>query len=206
MTEYHRTNIEEAFADGFGQYLYHRIYGEPYTRYINIDGNIYTLRLDNKDPESMDLYQKYYNNGASSPLEDTEFYFAQLYHKLFEQPTTPEVIINTVSKKSTQKQNRLIALGTKSKTEETTIPFTSKEYKDNNLTLGNKKLIQVGKNGKLQKTYTYSLSDKTTGIVTQQVSETILEQPVPEIYSIGTKQPKSTVDSNSKDMRPLRNN
>ena len=86
-TSYLRTSREEAFADSFGKYINKRIYGVPYTRYKNIDGVEY-LFTDKNDSNYAT---------ATTPVDKAEYYFANLYNKLFEQPTEAKVVVDTIN-------------------------------------------------------------------------------------------------------------
>jgi len=72
---YYRTSKEEAFADSLGEYINKRIYGVPYTRYKTIEGVEYEFK-DVNDPNYAT---------ATTPVDKAEYYFANLYNKLFEE-------------------------------------------------------------------------------------------------------------------------
>jgi len=75
------------------------------------------------------------------------------------------------------------------KTEKATeiIKFETKQQDDPNLSKGEQKVITEGKDGKKEVTFEVTYTDgKETN--RKQISEIIIEQPVPKIISIGTKE------------------
>ena len=185
-TSYLRTSREEAFADSFGKYINKRIYGVPYTRYKNIDGVEY-LFTDKNDPNYAT---------ATTPVDKAEYYFANLYNKLFEQPTEAKVVVDTIKETSTQVQNGLTILGTKPTEERVEIPYTTEIKEDNTLEKGLRKVVQLGVNGELLKITSYSLANKETGELSSTTTEKIVKEMIKEVVLLGTKeveQPKEEV-------------
>ncbi|HFI0474511.1 TPA: G5 domain-containing protein [Streptococcus suis] len=176
LPPYFRDNIEEAFAEGFARYLMKRFYGRPYHHFKEHEGEVYYIAPG----------EEFYDQ-TSSPLEDVEFYFASLYNKLFEQPQEAKVVIDTVTVATSPVQNKVVVLGTKPLVEEVVVPFTSREQQDADLLVGERKIIQVGKDGRLQKVTSYQLVDSATGEIKATTSQTVLEEVIEEIIAIGTK-------------------
>ena len=74
--KYFTENKEEAFAEHLGRYIFKRVFGKDYPRYI----------IDTNSPENIKrIYpedERY--KDAFSPMDKAEYYFADLYNKLFE--------------------------------------------------------------------------------------------------------------------------
>ena len=177
-TSYLRTSREEAFADSFGKYINKRIYGVPYTRYKNIDGVEY-LFTDKNDPNYAT---------ATTPVDKAEYYFANLYNKLFEQPTEAKVVVDTIKETSTQVQNGLTILGTKPTEERVEIPYTTEIKEDNTLEKGLRKVVQLGVNGELLKITSYALVNKETGELSSTTTEKVVKEMIKEVVLLGTKE------------------
>ena len=187
-TSYLRTAREEAFADSFGKYINKRIYGVPYTRYKNIDGVEY-LFTDVNDPNYVT---------ATTPVDKAEYYFANLYNKLFEQPTEAKVVVDTIKETSTQVQNGLTILGTKPTEEREVIRYETEVKNDNTLEKGLRKVVQAGVNGEILKITSYALANKETGELSSTTTEKIVKEMIKEVVLLGTKeveQPKEEVKS-----------
>ena len=185
-TSYLRTAREEAFADSFGKYINKRIYGVPYTRYKNIDGVEY-LFTDVNDPNYAT---------ATTPVDKAEYYFANLYNKLFEQPTEAKVVVDTIKETSTQVQNGLTILGTKPTEEREVIRYETEVKNDNTLEKGLRKVVQAGVNGEILKITSYALANKETGELSSTTTEKIVKEMIKEVVLLGTKeveQPKEEV-------------
>ena len=185
-TSYLRTSREEAFADSFGKYINKRIYGVPYTRYKNIDGVEY-LFTDKNDPNYAT---------ATTPVDKAEYYFANLYNKLFEQPTEAKVVVDTIKETNSAVQDGLIVLGTKTKEERVEIPYTTEIKEDNTLEKGLRKVVQAGVNGEILKITSYALANKETGKLSSTTTEKLVKEMIKEVVLLGTKeveQPKEEV-------------
>ena len=185
-TSYLRTSREEAFADSFGKYINKRIYGVPYTRYKNIDGVEY-LFTDKNDPNYAT---------ATTPVDKAEYYFANLYNKLFEQPTEAKVVVDTIKETNTQVQNGLTILGTKPTEERKVIRYETEVKNDNTLEKGLRKVVQAGVNGEILKITSYALANKETGELSSTTTEKVVKEMIKEVVLLGTKeveQPKEEV-------------
>ena len=177
-TSYLRTSREEAFADSFGKYINKRIYGVPYTRYKNIDGVEY-LFTDKNDPNYAT---------ATTPVDKAEYYFANLYNKLFEQPTEAKVVVDTIKETSTQVQNGLTILGTKPTEERKVIRYETEVKNDNTLEKGLRKIVQAGVNGEILKITSYVLANKETGELSSTTTEKVVKEMIKEVVLLGTKE------------------
>ena len=175
---YYRTSKEEAFADSLGEYINKRIYGVPYTRYKTINGVEYEFK-DVNDPHYAT---------ATTPVDKAEYYFANLYNKLFEQPTEAKVVVDTIKETSTQVQNGLTILGTKPTEERVEIPYTTEIKEDNTLEKGLRKVVQLGVNGELLKITSYALANKETGELTSTTTEKLVKEMIKEVVLLGTKE------------------
>ena len=177
-TSYLRTAREEAFADSFGKYINKRIYGVPYTRYKNIDGVEY-LFTDVNDPNYAT---------ATTPVDKAEYYFANLYNKLFEQPTEAKVVVDTIKETNTQVQNGLTILGTKPTEERKVIRYETEVKNDNTLEKGLRKVVQAGVNGEILKITSYALANKETGELSSTTTEKVVKEMIKEVVLLGTKE------------------
>ena len=177
-TSYLRTSREEAFADSFGKYINKRIYGVPYTRYKNIDGVEY-LFTDKNDPNYAT---------ATTPVDKAEYYFANLYNKLFEQPTEAKVVVDTIKETNTQVQNGLTILGTKPTEERKVIRYETEVKNDNTLEKGLRKVVQAGVNGEILKITSYALANKETGELSSTTTEKVVKEMIKEVVLLGTKE------------------
>ena len=174
---YYRTSKEEVFADSLGEYINKKIYGVPYTRYKNIDGVEYQFK-DVNDPNYAT---------ATTPVDKAEYYFANLYNKLFEQPVEGRVEINTIKETHVDVQDGKVVLGTKPKEEIIRVAYDTEERIDSTLPKGVRKVLQAGVNGEILKITSYLLANKETGELTSQVSERIIKNPIKEIILVGSK-------------------
>ena len=185
---YYRTSKEEAFADSLGEYINKKIYGVPYTRYKTIEGVEYEFK-DENDPNYAT---------ATTPVDKAEYYFANLYNKLFEQPTEAKVVVDTIKETSTQVQNGLTILGTKPTEEREVIRYETEVKNDNTLEKGLRKVVQAGVNGEILKITSYALANKETGELSSTTTEKIVKEMIKEVVLLGTKeveQPKEEVKS-----------
>lgn len=175
---YYRTSKEEAFADSLGEYINKRIYGVPYTRYKTIEGVEYEFK-DENDPNYAT---------ATTPVDKAEYYFANLYNKLFEQPTEAKVVVDTIKETSTQVQNGLTILGTKPTEEREVIRYETEVKNDNTLEKGLRKVVQAGVNGEILKITSYALANKETGELSSTTTEKIVKEMIKEVVLLGTKE------------------
>ena len=175
---YYRTSKEEAFADSLGEYINKRIYGVPYTRYKTIEGVEYEFK-DENDPNYAT---------ATTPVDKAEYYFANLYNKLFEQPTEAKVVVDTIKETNTQVQNGLTILGTKPTEERNVIRYETEVKNDNTLEKGLRKVIQAGVNGEILKITSYALANKETGELSSTTTEKVVKEMIKEIVLLGTKE------------------
>lgn len=183
---YYRTSKEEAFADSLGEYINKRIYGVPYTRYKTIEGVEYEFK-DVNDPNYAT---------ATTPVDKAEYYFANLYNKLFEQPIEAKVVVDTIKETNSAVQDGLIVLGTKTKEERVEIPYTTEIKEDNTLEKGLRKVVQAGVNGEILKITSYALANKETGKLSSTTTEKLVKEMIKEVVLLGTKeveQPKEEV-------------
>ena len=100
---------------------------------------------------------------------------------------TGEVIDGQPTEKRTEMQPKVIKVGTKPKVVETTIPYTTRYVEDNTKDKDYREVTRPGKVGKTTTTTTYVLDPKT-GAVTPHEPKKIVEQPVEEVITVGTKQ------------------
>ena len=175
---YYRTSKEEAFADSLGEYINKRIYGVPYTRYKTIEGVEYEFK-DENDPNYAT---------ATTPVDKAEYYFANLYNKLFEQPTEAKVVVDTIKETNTQVQNGLTILGTKPTEERKVIRYETEVKNDNTLEKGLRKVIQAGVNGEILKITSYALANKETGELSSTTTEKVVKEMIKEVVLLGTKE------------------
>ncbi|MDY4511294.1 G5 domain-containing protein, partial [Streptococcus hyovaginalis] len=183
---YMRYSPTEAFADSLGEYINHKLFGIPYTRYKKVDGVVYEYKPSYAGmSEEYDAMAETVYSIGYSPVEASESYWDALYKKLFEESGTTELVATTVTTK-VPAQNGKILIGTKPKTEITVIQFETVEQEDSNQLVGYREIIQVGKNGQLQTLTTYTV-DSVTGEVTAQTDTVVLSNVVNEIILIGTK-------------------
>ena len=175
---YYRTSKEEAFADSLGEYINKRIYGVPYTRYKTIEGVEYEFK-DVNDPNYAT---------ATTPVDKAEYYFANLYNKLFEQPTEAKVVVDTIKETNSAVQDGLIVLGTKTKEERVEIPYTTEIKEDNTLEKGLRKVVQAGVNGEILKITSYALANKETGELSSTTTEKVVKEMIKEVVLLGTKE------------------
>lgn len=102
---YLANNIEEAFAESLSEYINQVVFGRRPKRYLIPDNPILAIYGVEEGDER---YEAGY-----SPTEAAEFYFAKLYHQLFEQPQGYKVVEDTVKTVTKAAQNGLILLGAK---------------------------------------------------------------------------------------------
>ena len=177
--KYFTENKEEAFAEHLGRYIFKRVFGKDYPRYV----------IDTNSPENIKrIYpedEKY--KDAFSPMDKAEYYFADLYNKLFEQPVEGKVEINTIKETHVDVQDGKVVLGTKPKEEIIRVAYDTEERIDSTLPKGVRKVLQAGVNGEILKITSYLLANKETGELTSQVSERIIKNPIKEIILVGSK-------------------
>ena len=177
--KYFTENKEEAFAEHLGRYIFKRVFGKDYPRYI----------IDTNSPENIKrIYpedERY--KDAFSPMDKAEYYFADLYNKLFEQPTEGKVEINTIKETHVDVQDGKVVLGTKPKEEIIRVAYDTEERIDSTLPEGVRKVLQAGVNGEILKITSYLLANKEVGELTAQVSERIIKNSIKEIILVGSK-------------------
>ena len=177
--KYFTENKEEAFAEHLGRYIFKRVFGKDYPRYV----------IDNNSPENIKrIYpedERY--KDAFSPMAKAEYYFADLYNKLFEQPTEGKVEINTIKETHVDVQDGKVVLGTKPKEEIIRVAYDTEERIDSTLPKGMRKVLQSGVNGEILKISSYLLVNKETGELTTQVNERIIKNSIKEIILVGSK-------------------
>lgn len=201
VAPYYKDNKIESFAEFFGQYMFRRHFGYGYVKFIEVDGKVLTLRdidwgeTPEEIAENRANYEAYYKDSrAYSPVEAAEWFFADLYTKLFEQPTKAQVVVDKVSKETLKMMPKVIEVGTKSKIEDEVTKYTTLEVEDADLLIGERKVTQVGKDGIVRTTTTYELVDKTTGEVKATTDTSVIQELVQEIIAVGTK-PKPVAPS-----------
>ena len=162
-----------------GRYIFKRVFGKDYPRYI----------IDTNSPENIKrIYpedERY--KDAFSPMDKAEYYFADLYNKLFEQPTEGKVEINTIKETHVDVQDGKVVLGTKPKEEIIRVAYDTEERIDSTLPEGVRKVLQAGVNGEILKITSYLLANKEVGELTAQVSERIIKNSIKEIILVGSK-------------------
>lgn len=119
-------------------------------------------------------------------------YFDKLYQQLLDKPTINqenETVVDTIITENTPRQDGKIILGTKPQVDDELIALATKEAATPDLPVGDRKVIQAGKNDPKRSTTTsYSLVDKhTTGELTSKTGSEIVQYAIDEIIAIGTK-------------------
>ena len=177
--KYFTENNEEAFAEHLGRYIFKRVFGKDYPRYV----------IDTNSPENIKrIYpedERY--KDAFSPMDKAEYYFADLYNKLFEQSTEGRVEINTIKETHVDVQDGKVVLGTKPKEEIIRVAYDTEERIDSTLPKGVRKVLQSGVNGEILKITSYLLANKETGELTAQISERVIKNAIKEIVLVGSK-------------------
>jgi len=125
---------------------------------------------------------------ATTPVDKAEYYFANLYNKLFEQPTEAKVVVDTIKETNTQVQNGLTILGTKPTEERNVIRYETEVKNDNTLEKGLRKVIQAGVNGEILKITSYALANKETGELSSTTTEKVVKEMIKEVVLLGTKE------------------
>lgn len=155
---YYRDHSEEAFAEGFSQYLMHRFYGTPYTRYVF-------------NPSTGDAYSS--NDGSGySPFAATEFYFASLYHRLFDYPRTAQVIPYLVSTRTTAPVNGQVVYGAMPEEKTTMTAYKTVYVGDTSFAYdptGRTDRVQAGVDGTETIRTSYALDNNNQLVATQTV-------------------------------------
>lgn len=176
---YLKNNPEEAFAEGFGYYLRKKIFGVPYAHNLLVDGQVAIVN------KGQDFY-----NQASNPFEETEYYYADLYNKLFEQPQPVKVEVATVKTTNATVQNGLVIYGAKPTEKTSVTPFKVIYKADDSKDYGY--VTEVGgSDGQTLVRTTYVLKDNKPSAVETVLSEVA---PVDKVVTKGTKTATRTVD------------
>ncbi|VTT47992.1 G5 domain-containing protein [Streptococcus porcinus] len=155
---YYRDNSEEAFAEGLSQYIMHRLYGTPYDTFV-------------ANPRTGDAYMP--GNGSGySPFAASEYYFASLYHKLFDYPRTARVVPYLVTNTVTAPVNGRVIYG--AMPVETTVSTPYKTIYAGDMTLaydptGQSNIIKEGVNGSETTRTTYTLDSNNQLVATESV-------------------------------------
>ncbi|MDG4514985.1 G5 domain-containing protein [Streptococcus suis] len=185
--EYIRWTPSEAWADSLGEYINHKLFGTPYTRYKKIDGVVYSYNPDlaGQNAEYDAMKETVYDVGYS-PVEASEFYWESIYKKLFEPEVIKETVEDGVTTNITPAQNGKILVGTKPKVTIESISFKTIELSDASQPIGHRFVKQTGQNGQLETKTTYTVDSKT-GQVTETTTQTTLQNPIDEVIYIGTK-------------------
>ncbi|HFU4116774.1 TPA: G5 domain-containing protein, partial [Streptococcus suis] len=186
--EYIRWTPSEAWADSLGEYINHKIFGSPYTRYKKIDGVVYSYNPDlaGLNAEYDAMKETVYDVGYS-PVEASEFYWESIYKKLFEPEVIKETVVDGVTTTITPAQNGKVLVGTKPKITIESISFKTVEESDASQPVGYRVVKQAGQNGQLETKTTYTV-DSTTGQVTETTSTTVLQDTIDEIILVGIKE------------------
>lgn len=185
--EYIRWTPSEAWADSLGEYIHHKVYGVPYTRYKKIDGVVYEYKpsLAGLNAEYDAMKEMVYDQGYS-PVEASESYWEAIYKKLFEPEVQKEIVVDTVSTKTTPAINGLVQIGVKPVVVTETIAFKILEEVDETMPVGYKGIKREGQNGTVRITTSFKL-DKQTGQITETTSREVLQEVVDQILVVGTK-------------------
>ncbi|HEM5327254.1 TPA: G5 domain-containing protein [Streptococcus suis] len=185
--EYIRWTPSEAWADSLGEYINHRLFGVPYTRYKKIDGVVYEYKPSQAglNAEYDAMKETVYDVGYS-PVEASEFYWESIYKKLFEPEVIKETVVDGVTTNITPAQNGKVLVGTKPKVTIESITFKTVEESDASKPVGYRVVKQAGQNGQLETKTTYTV-DSITGQVTEKTSTTVLQDTIDEIILVGTK-------------------
>lgn len=186
--EYIRWTPSEAWADSLGEYINHKIFGSPYTRYKKIDGVVYSYNPDlaGQNAEYDAMKETVYDVGYS-PVEASEFYWESIYKKLFEPEVIKETVVDGVTTNITPAQNGKVLVGTKPKVTIESILFKTVEESDASQPVGYRVVKQEGQNGQLETKTTYTVDNKT-GQVTEMTSTTVLQDTIDEIILVGIKE------------------
>ncbi|MGT2933728.1 hypothetical protein [Streptococcus catagoni] len=183
---YYSEKNEEAFAEGFAQYLMHRFFGSPYTKYAisPYDGQAHQTTGD-----------------GYSPFAASEYYFADLYHRLFDYPRTAEVIPYTVRTSQIAPVNGKVVYGAKPQETIVTIPYKTIYLGDPNKAYdpsGQSDLVQTGLTGQeiFRKSYSLDannqLISKTELVSDQAAKDQIITRGIQASVSNMTL-PKSVI-------------
>ena len=205
VRDYYRNNIEEAFAEGFGQFMRHKFFGKPYVRFAIVDSlkekdkalalrDESTVRENEKLPEAeyKEIVAKYYPT-AYSPLEEAEVfaYYDKLYNQLFGESTVTKVV-DKVTTTTTKAENGLILVGTKAKETTREIPFETVEEVDASLPVGSRVLKRAGQTGIERTLVSYALKSSTSSELVETVTKEVLKEARNAIYLLGSKQVNPT--------------
>ncbi|HFU4466729.1 TPA: G5 domain-containing protein [Streptococcus suis] len=185
--EYIRWTPSEAWADSLGEYINHRLFGVPYTRYKKIDGVVYEYKPSQAglNAEYDAMKETVYDVGYS-PVEASEFYWESIYKKLFEPEVIKEIVVDSVTTKTTPAQNGKVLVGTKPQVTIEVISYKTVEETDDSQPIGYRAVKQSGQNGQLETKVTYTV-DNQTGQVTAETSKTVLQNALDEVILVGTK-------------------
>ncbi|HFI0635475.1 TPA: G5 domain-containing protein [Streptococcus suis] len=193
--EYIRWTPSEAWADSLGEYINHKVFGVPFTRYKKIDGVVYSFNpsLAGQNAEYDAMKETVYDVGYS-PVEASEFYWESIYKKLFEPEVINETVVDSVTTKTTPAQNGKVLVGTKPQVTIEVISYKTVEETDDSQPIGYRVVKQPGQNGQLETKVTYTV-DNQTGQVTAETSKTVLQNALDEVILVGTKAVSEEVSS-----------
>lgn len=170
---YYRDYNQEAFAEGLSQYIMHTFYGVPYTKY--------TI-----SPFTGQAYQT--SGPGYSPFEASEFYFASLYNRLFEQTRTAEVIPYIISTETSAPITNQVIFGAMPEESVTTIPYHTIYVSDPTMAYdptGQTDIISMGSEGTIVTARTYALDGNNQLVATDTIVSTT--DPIDQIIIKGTK-------------------
>ncbi|HFI0120855.1 TPA: G5 domain-containing protein [Streptococcus suis] len=193
--EYIRWTPSEAWVDSLGEYINHKVFGVPFTRYKKIDGMVYSFNpsLAGQNAEYDAMKETVYDIGYS-PVEASEFYWESIYKKLFEPEVINETVVDSVTTKTTPAQNGKVLVGTKPQVTIEVISYKTVEETDDSQPIGYRAVKQPGQNGQLETKVTYTV-DNQTGQVTAETSKTVLQNALDEVILVGTKVVSEEVSS-----------
>ncbi|VTS42343.1 Gram-positive signal peptide protein, YSIRK family [Streptococcus pseudoporcinus] len=155
---YYRDNSEEAFAEGLSQYIMHRLYGRSYDTFV-------------ANPFTGDAYMP--GNGVGySPFAASGYYFANLYHRLFDYPRTARVVPYLVTSAVTAPVKGQVVYG--AMPVETTVSRPYKTVYAGDVTLaydptGLSDVVEAGVNGSETTRTTYTLDNNHQLVATESV-------------------------------------
>ena len=195
--EYIKYTPVEAWADSFGEYVNHKFFDIPYTRYKKIGDIVYSYKpsYSGVNPEYDAMKNTVYDVGYS-PVEASEAYWESIYKKLFEPKRTTKIVVDAIVTNVTPAQNGKVLVGTKPKTVIKTIAYNTKYINDPTHPVGYRLVKQAGENAQVQYSTLYSLVDVSTGEIKSNEVRTMIKEAVDEIVVIGTKMVQ-TVSSNT---------
>ncbi|MGT2958333.1 G5 domain-containing protein [Streptococcus bovimastitidis] len=145
---YYRDNSEEAFAEGLSEYMMHKLFGTPYATYLT---NPYSSPIDAYDPG---------NGTGYSPFAAAEYYFADLYNKLFGYPRTATVVAYQTTTTTTAPVNGKVIYGALPTETTTTTTYKTVYVGDTNMAYdptGQTNVVKPGVEGTQTVRTTYAL-------------------------------------------------